>query len=271
MASPTIHVGPFSDKTWREWLVDPFKRSHDRTVIRTMKAGDIVVGTLNSTVVVVYTLKGVCTPRDLMDLDTYSGEDAQYNNYYIPIDRHWILPAPVPFEAVAGYCGCTVADTARTNLFKRVQMSHSKAFYKGDDAEGVLGRYRTLVESWMSVVEAPAAPAAPAAAAQQALLAGPTLGAPVKKEARDYLMDGETIYNTVQPKGQAKETWSATYTAARNAFVMDDGRHFATPHEFSATHRKEKGLTGSVRGWHACYVVYNNKRTHLCDLMRLLD
>jgi len=270
MASPIIHITQFSDKTWDEWLADPFKRSHDRTVIHTMKAGDIVVGTRNSAVVVVYTLKGVCTPRDLMDYDTYSGEDTQYNNYYIPIDRYWILPAPVPFADIATRCGKSVGEKCLNNLFKGM-VGRAVAFYKGDDAEVVLGHYRTLVEAWMSGPDAAAAEA-PAPAAEAAA-AEPPAGrrAPVKREAVDYLMNGAKVYNTVQPKGEGKETWAATYIKATDTFVMDDGRCFATPHEFSSTHRQEKGLTGSVRGWHACYVLYGNKRTYLCDLIALMD
>jgi hypothetical protein len=118
--------------------------------IKTMKAGDYVVCTLDKkAVVLVAKLTGKCTPQDLLDVDIYTGADAKYNKYIFPVECFWILPTPVTFEYIATYCGTTLKDLAKNNLFVAVQMEHTKAFYKGT-VPLVIERYRGLVSSWVT-------------------------------------------------------------------------------------------------------------------------
>jgi hypothetical protein len=110
-----------------------------------------MVGTLdNKSVVVVGVLKGVCVPADLLDLETYSGEDAKYNKWQFAIEKYWILPEPVSFDDIRSVCRVPAEDKTPNNLFKCVHF-RAEIFYakKGVPSE-ILDRYLSLVSSWMS-------------------------------------------------------------------------------------------------------------------------
>ena len=145
----TIHVTQFTAKTFEEWQKTLVKCFHSDKRMLLCKAGDIVVGTADRAVVVVGILKGVCTPCDLLDLDTYSGEDAKYNKYQFHLESYRILSKPVRFEDIRAYCGAPVDDKTPNNLFRGMQ-SRAEAFYnKKGEPSIFLDRYRALVAWWL--------------------------------------------------------------------------------------------------------------------------
>jgi hypothetical protein len=145
----TIHVTQFTAKTFEEWQKTLVKCFHSDKRMLSCKAGDIVVGTADRAVVVVGILKGVCTPCDLLDLDTYSGEDAKYNKYQFHLESYRILSKPVRFEDIRAYCGAPADDKTPNNLFRGMQ-SRAEAFYnKKGEASIFLDRYRALVAWWL--------------------------------------------------------------------------------------------------------------------------
>lgn len=145
-----IHVYPFNPASFEQWMKSPVKNFGSSTMMHSYKAGDYVVCTCNSAVVLVAKLKGVCSLRDLLDVEIYSGENAKYNKYEFPLECYWILPEPVSFETIATHCGGSIADATRTNLFKGVAMERSEVFYgKKGDSSLILDRYRCLVASWI--------------------------------------------------------------------------------------------------------------------------
>jgi hypothetical protein len=293
MASSNIHIVQFDAKTWPAWQVSPFKAVYSHNKMHNMKAGDIVVAALKSKhesgIVFVATVKGECVEQDLLDVDTFTGENAHYNKYHFVIDRLWLLPALMPFADVAIICGKTLNDRTQTNLFKPT-LNRRKAYYSGEDKSMVMDRYHVLIESLMNVPVHPA-PLAVAeevpcssssstpvvAAAAVSLPFVPAVSvkgqkarkARVRKELHDYLCPNEVVYNTVCPKGGKKETWVATYVSVVDTLVMNDGRSFLTSREFSLAHREAKGLTGNRNGFNACHVIRNGKQVMLCDLLPL--
>jgi len=142
----TIHVSTFSPKTWNEWKMATSKSFGSSTNIKSWKAGDYVVCTCNKKLVLIAKLKGVCTLRDLLDVEIYSGTDTKYNKYEFPISCYWIIPEPIPFESVAEICGVSVKIPIYNNLFRGVPMQRSEAFYglKGQSSL-VLDRYHGLI------------------------------------------------------------------------------------------------------------------------------
>ena len=147
---PTIHVAQFTAKTFEEWRKSPVKCFHSATRMVSCKAGDIMVGTLdNSAVVVVGILKGECVPYDLLDLDTYSGEDAKYNKYEFHLEVYRILAEPARFEDIRAHCGASVDDKTPNNLFSGKHF-RAEAFYnKKGETSVFLDRYRALVAWWL--------------------------------------------------------------------------------------------------------------------------
>ena len=138
-----IHVSQFDSITWSEWQKTPRKCIHSEKNMPGMKAGHYVVGTYDKKIVLITQLTGVCSPRDLLDIETYSGTSAKYNKYEFPISRYWILPEPISFEAVAELCGVSVKDPVANNLFKSVPF-RAEAFYNGGSTL-VLDRYHGLI------------------------------------------------------------------------------------------------------------------------------
>jgi len=156
----------FDAKTWPAWQGSPLKAVYSHNKMRNMKAGDIVVAALKgkheSGIVFVATVKGECVEQDLLDVDTFTGENAHYNKYHFVIDRLWLLPALMPFADVAVICGTTLTDRTQTNLFKPT-LNRRKPYYKGDGEQTVVERFRVLIESLMN---SPAPPAPLAVAAE---------------------------------------------------------------------------------------------------------
>jgi len=159
MSSPAIHIGQFNDVTFLEWKASPFKAIHSDKNMHNVNAGDIFVGALKgqheSGFAFVCTVKGKCVQQDLLDVDVYKGENAHYNKYHFAIDRLWLLPALMPFAEVAAWCGKTLDDRTNTNIFKPT-LSRRKPYYKGNDEQTVVDRFRVLIESLMNSPTPPA-------------------------------------------------------------------------------------------------------------------
>jgi hypothetical protein len=113
--------------------------------MNSMKSGDYVVCTCEGKIVLITKLTGVYSLRDLLDVETYSGEDAGYNKYEFPISCYWILPEPISFEAIAHICGSPPKDPTPNNLLKPARF-RALAFYgKKGDSSLVLDRYHGLI------------------------------------------------------------------------------------------------------------------------------
>jgi len=110
-----------------------------------MKAGEYVVCTCEMKIVLIVKLTGMCSTANLLDVETYSGDDVGYNQYEFPISCYWVIPVPIPFEAVAYICRAPVKGPTPNNLLKPIRF-RALAFYgKKGEPSPVLDRYYALI------------------------------------------------------------------------------------------------------------------------------
>ena len=211
----------------------------------------------------------------------YTEEEARYNAFRAPVLRHHMFSAPKPVGEVMRVCGMT---SKVGNGCTHPQQSYSELYYTGENCEQMVARFEALATQWVaeaSVTSKPAkglamiaeaygdaAPATPASVPVVAKAPKNLQKASVKKDIRNYLRDGEIVYNMVRTKEGERDMWTATYVALCDTLMMDDARCFQSINEFYSTHRKEKGNTSSVTSaWNACYVERDGKRVNLRDVV----
>jgi hypothetical protein len=147
-----IYVVNSTSKTSAEWLASSDKKLHSDKM-RSLKAGAIcVLSNLEERCFEGFAvLGGECALSDPLDEKVYSGEDAKYNKYVLPLERYVLFPKPVSYEEVAHFCGIPVGDKTLSNIYKGGH-SYTHAFYgKGGEPSLILDRFHALVLSWVAM------------------------------------------------------------------------------------------------------------------------
>lgn len=142
-----IHVTYYTTKTWEESLKSGEKKMFSQHEKVSVQDGSVIVGVNKETksIVCVAVADETFTQRSLLDQDVFSGDDIKYQKSELKLksrrDVHF------PLSMVGAACGIPTDDKTQTNVNKCTPISYGRVFYKGEGADEVLRKYRTLILS----------------------------------------------------------------------------------------------------------------------------
>jgi hypothetical protein len=146
-----VVIAYFNAKTLSEWLHGDKKHLSNRVSTR-YKAGTIVVLANLSTKAVVGVCmlanwsekESPCREHHLLDIETYSCENAKYNDIEICISDLRLLKNPLPFDDIRTLVGGNPTAKKCNNMWSGFHNNFAKAF-GADDA--VIHRYKIWAQS----------------------------------------------------------------------------------------------------------------------------
>lgn len=154
-AEPSILVTYFSNSTFSKWIVDPTK-IHSSKFIKACDNNVIVVfiNIDTDSIIGVAILAGKMVEHHPLDVDIYTGTDAEYNRYEAPIKHLHLLKNPLHFSNVKLLCRIPNTYNGLTNICKKTPCSYSRVFLKPKEgivsqteSDAILHSYTTLIKS----------------------------------------------------------------------------------------------------------------------------
>ena len=142
-----IYVAYYSTKTLEESRRNGEQKMFSRHMTVNIPDGSIIVGVNTDTksIARIAVSSGTFEPRSLLDVDVFTGPDAKYQRSELKLKSCRDLVSELPLSLVGALCGIPPEDKTRTNVNKCTPMEYARAFYKGDAAEEILKKYRTLI------------------------------------------------------------------------------------------------------------------------------
>ena len=151
MATPSIFISYFSNKTLQENLASGEKKLFSKSSSSKIKNGDIIIlvnGNTNEYVGVAVA-QGILQPRHLLDPDIFSGVDKKYQKSELLLHSIRFFQKGISLKTVGKMCGIPDHIKSPNNINKKTPFEYTTVFYKGQDAENILSNFKDLVLTWI--------------------------------------------------------------------------------------------------------------------------
>lgn len=151
MQQHKIIISYVNNKTLAERKHNGEKKVFSQYKKNVIRKDDIIlqVNTDTNMVVAIGVSAGELEPRHLLDNDVFAGEDAKYHKSEVKLQSLRYFEKGISLLDVGTLCGIPKEDKTPNNISKRTPFEYSEVFYKGDDAEIIIAKFRILVNSWL--------------------------------------------------------------------------------------------------------------------------